>query len=104
MSAPTWITRARSRPESIKLPLMSSEPGCFLIRSLSPVSRLSFTSASPETTTASAGIWSPRPKRMMSSSTIWSRSSSTSAPSRTAMAFLEVSSVSLSTIFLERMD
>ncbi len=32
------------------------EPGCFLIRSLSPVSRLSFTSASPETTTASAGI------------------------------------------------
>ena len=83
---------------------MSSEPGCFLMRSLSPVSRLSFTSASPETTTASAGIWSPRPKRMMSSSTIWSRSSSTSAPSRTAMAFLEVSSVSLSTIFLDRMD
>ena len=83
---------------------MSSEPGCFLMRSLSPVSRLSLTSASPDTTTASAGIWSPRPRRMMSSSTIWSKSSSTSAPSRTAMAFLEVSSVSLSTIFLERMD
>ena len=40
----------------------------------------------------------------MSSSTIWSKSSSTSEPSRTAMAFLEVNSVSLSTIFLERMD
>ena len=86
----------------MKLPLMSSSPGRLWMGLLSPVSRLSLTWHSPSSTTASAGIWSPRPRRIASSSTIWSRSSSTSDPSRTATAFFEASSVSLSTMCLER--
>ena len=81
---------------------MRWSPGCLRMRSLSPVRRLSFTLASPETTTASAGIWSPRPSFTRSSCTICSRSSSTSTPSRTTTAFLVARSVSLSTMRLER--
>ncbi len=52
---------------------MSSSPGVFFDESLSPVSKLSFTCASPSTTMASAGIWSPRPSLTRSSITIWSK-------------------------------
>ena len=68
-------------------PLISSSPGRFFTSLLSPVSRLSFTSHVPDTTSASAGIWSPRPSSMTSSRTNWSSGSSVRAPSRSTVAF-----------------
>ena len=68
-SAPTRVTRASTRPESRKLPLMSSEPASLVTGLLSPVRRLSLRPASPQMTSASAGTWSPRRSTRTSSST-----------------------------------
>ena len=71
---------------------------------LSPVSRLSFTSHEPFTTTASAGIWSPRPSSMTSSRTSASSGSSTSAPSRSTDAFELATMDSRSVMRFERIS
>ena len=65
---------------------MSSAPEAFFMRLLSPVSRLSFTSASPDTTTASAGTWSPRPSTTTSSRTMSCNATWVRAPSRMTVA------------------
>ena len=81
---------------------MSSSPTRFLIRLLSPVSRLSFALHSPAITMQSAGTWSPRDKMMTSSRTSSSSAISARTPPRTQQAFEPATMESRSVVFLER--
>ena len=83
---------------------MSSAPGAFFIRLLSPVSRLSFTSASPDITTASAGTWSPRPSTTTSSRTMSCSATSMRAPSRTTVACEPATMLRRSVVIFERIS
>ena len=103
-SAPTRVRRAHTEPESTKLPENSSDPTTFSMAWLSPVSRLSLSSADPDTTTASAGTWSPRASRTTSSSTSSSKGSSTVWEPRRTRTVFAVRIESLSTMRLARIS
>lgn len=85
--SPTAVTRTAPEPLVTLDAENMRSPGCLSTASLSPVSRdSSRPSPSAESTTASAGTWSPRLSSRTSSSTISSRGIFTLRPSRSTVA------------------
>ena len=95
------MSLARHSPETTKLPDRSPAPAGFVISSDSPVMRASFTCTLPSTTCASAGIWLPALRIIISSSTSFSTATSFSRPSLTTWLLGILRSLSLSKVCLD---